>query len=191
MHSRRTSSNMPHRVSGFSLIELLVVIGIIAILVALLMVAIGMANQGAKRAKAKVQIKQLEKAIQGYKDDNFHPADWPTLSVPYNAQGIKLRDVAAKILAGSNSTGQVYFDISDNMIRVDRDGARGFVDPWGRCFKFLCDYDDDGKLELPFPSSVGSANMIVLEGVGVAVWSQGPDGDDALVGDNVTSWKTQ
>jgi prepilin-type N-terminal cleavage/methylation domain-containing protein len=195
MRSRRASSNVLHR-SGFSLIELLVVIGIIALLASSLGVAITRVQQSSRRAKAKVQIKQLEKAIQAYRDDCYpivlSPGNvewWPELSVPFDAEGMKVLDVAAKTLAGSNSLEQVYFDITDTMIRVDEDGDSGFVDPWNRCYKFLCDYDDVGTLDIPFANSLGS--MIVLEGVGVAVWSEGPDGDDALTKDNITSWKTQ
>jgi prepilin-type N-terminal cleavage/methylation domain-containing protein len=52
--------------SGFTLVELLVVIAIIAILAAVLTVAAGAAINAAKRAKAQNQASQIETAIMNY-----------------------------------------------------------------------------------------------------------------------------
>ncbi len=194
MRSRRASSNVPHRAAGFSLIELLVVIGIIVILAGLLMVAIGKVTQSAKRAKAKVQIKQIEKAFIAYHDEY---GEWPVFGseneaaagINYDTNVVNLLNGEIVTVAGDNLNPQKieYYDVTDTMVRQDADGRFGFVDPWKRCYKYMMDFNDDGVLEVVYSSS----DSVEIEGACVAVWSQGPDGDDALTKDNVTSWKSQ
>jgi prepilin-type N-terminal cleavage/methylation domain-containing protein len=58
------------RRSGFTLIELLVVISIIAVLAALLLPAIGMVRDSAKRTRCESNLRQLALAMQGYAADN-------------------------------------------------------------------------------------------------------------------------
>jgi len=58
-----------HRKRAFTLIELLVVIAIIALLVALLLPAIGKARKSAFLVKSMANIKQLGIAVKSYQDD--------------------------------------------------------------------------------------------------------------------------
>jgi len=195
------------RRSGFTLVELLTVFAIVGILSALMFAAIGKVKAASRKAKAKVQVKQLEKAIQAYQDDYLHPAEWPRFGDGSEREdenrigGIPVYEDTARILRGEdiersegseglNAQSNRYFEISDNMIKLDKDNITGFVDPWGRCYRYMCDFDDNGVLQVRFTNSGGNNNMIELKG-GVAVWSQGPDGNDGAQADNITSWKTR
>ena len=59
-----------HRVAAFSLVELLVVIAIIGFLIALLLPAVRMARESAKRVKCASQLRQVGMAFHAYANDN-------------------------------------------------------------------------------------------------------------------------
>jgi prepilin-type N-terminal cleavage/methylation domain-containing protein len=68
MYGRRTTRN--RRGAGFTLVELLVVIGIIAVLIAMLMPALGKARAASRSLQCQTQLRTLYMAWQFYARDN-------------------------------------------------------------------------------------------------------------------------
>lgn len=67
--SRRPTSRSA-RARGFTLVELLVVIGILAVLIGVLMPSLGRAQKHARKVKCKTQLQQIGQAFQIYLNTN-------------------------------------------------------------------------------------------------------------------------
>ena len=121
--------NKPGRYSGFSLIELLVVIGVIAVLIGLLIPALSLAKRRAKVIEAKKDVNQLEAALNEYHSTYRR---WPLLGAATTPDGpIKVAgDMAELLISGA-------YDDVDNTKRLTFMSFKRFnesdspITPWG------------------------------------------------------------
>jgi general secretion pathway protein G len=139
--SRRTSANS----AGFTFIEIMVVVAILAILAALVVPRIMGRTDEAKRTAAKVQIRNIEGALQLYKLDN---GVYPTTE-----QGLKA-------LIEKPSVGVVpkKWKIGGYLPKLPED-------PWGNPYKYLSPVQKgDYKVEYEV-TSLGTDGEVGGEGV--------------------------
>lgn len=113
---------------GFSFIEVMIVVVILAILATLLIPRVMGRTEDAKRAAAKAQIANIESALQLYKLDNGN--------VPSTEQGLKaLVERPASGPAAPNWKAGGYL-------------AKVPVDPWGNPYKYATPSSQGGEFEI-------------------------------------------
>jgi prepilin-type N-terminal cleavage/methylation domain-containing protein len=107
-NDRSSSSSEPvcRRRKGFTLVELLVVIGIIAILVALLMPSLSKARAAARNSVCQNQLRQLCLAWRFYASDNreWLPSSGQWQANAWHGVGVNARFVAHYVKKGWTST---------------------------------------------------------------------------------------
>ncbi|MCW1923809.1 type II secretion system protein GspG [Luteolibacter arcticus] len=169
------------RHAGFSLMELVVVVAIIAVLAALTLGAFNFINQKSARTKAKVQVSLLANAIQDYHADN---RSYP---VSTDANGERGDEVLYKALywegyEGRDSGGKIYLGELDPLNNtkagqgwiLGKDAQARIIDPWANPYRYRT---GDQAVNVDFD-----------------LWSMGPDGKtnpdakhkDSL--DDIKSW---
>ena len=112
---------------GFTLIEMLVVIGIIAVLSGALMMGFGRVTRAAQRAKATELVSQAAQALVILRQKN--DSAWPSVVKSYgggNSVGMGMVKEVAKELAKKDLL-SVAKDANNNPIGISRCGV---VDPW-------------------------------------------------------------
>ena len=127
MGKRAASRRATHGSSGFTLIEVMIVVVILAILAAVIVPRLMGRPEEAKRTKAQVDIKAIEAALNLYKLDNgFYPT---------TEQGLE-----ALVKNPETSPLPRKWKEGGYLSRVS-------PDPWGRPYKYLCP-GEHGELDL-------------------------------------------
>ncbi len=109
------------RSQAFTLVELLVVIGIIAILAALVLQAAGLIQKKGARDRAISEIAALGTALESYKADN---GDYPSNSVAGSAC------LLASLMPTNG--GKIYYEFKAKFTN-----AGGFIDPFGYDYNYI------------------------------------------------------
>jgi prepilin-type N-terminal cleavage/methylation domain-containing protein len=201
------------RAHGFTLIELIVVILIIATLAALFMSAAQRTIDRAKSAQAKNDVTQIVTAVNAYYTEyGKYPIATDDTPIANTADLFyTLRAVAsgANAANATNPRKIVFLSVPDAKSATNpRSGivqtdvvvngvvtvpAGTFVDPWGTSYKVTINGAYDNQIPNPYSSNAGAAPQLQQ---GVIAWSLGKDrqggSGDKSAGtskDDVISWQ--
>lgn len=181
------------RKSGFTLVELLVVMGIIGILMALLFPAIGAARNAAMKTKAQAEMKAIETACKQYFSQygRFPHEAGNNQDCSYGAYGgyRSNRDLMLVFMAkddpdanpghANNTRKTIFLEVDDSDLDNDN-----FLDPWGNQYEITVDTYYDNNCSDMKGNYAGSN----IQNRAVVVWSHGPKGgkDSGEAGANIT-----
>ena len=171
-----------HSEKGFTLVELLVVIGIIGLLIGLIIPAVTKARAMADRNRAETEVQELVKAYTAYFNEYNR---WPP-----HADPTKIGKTMLDILTGSSTNNNRNLRVFLEIPNISTNTVGELVDPWDT--PYYCAFDDD------FSNSIGAGSLKRsdcpngLPGRRVVVWSYGPnrkqDDKSSATYDDVVSW---
>jgi len=131
------------RQTGFTLVELLVVISIVGLLAGLMSVAIPKAMEGGKKAKAKGELNSIVAAVKAYKQEYGR---WPETVTATNDAVFQDDDSKSLLSAlGGASDSSVKNPKSVRFLEgASTDGT--MQDPWGMQYFVVLDSDESNSI---------------------------------------------
>lgn len=174
---------------GFTIIEMIAVMAIIAVLMGIILPIMGVAKKRALAAKAKIMIESIGAAIKMYEmdfgdippDDNAAGAGFnqKTESL-YRCLTIPWTTAIASIYAGPyiEFKGDVSKGIGVTNVDAPDGGLYEIVDPWGNEYYYESNDDNGAGGDAPYHNRYS-----------FDIYSCGPDEDVSTTTDNITNWE--
>ncbi len=134
------------RKTGFTLVELLIVIGLIALLTGMLIPVVGMILESSRKAKAASMVSALHMALRSYAaEDSAHrfPPQEPDLAIRGSGSAAAPRALDLLIPAFINAGVETL---------VRDAGGTLLADPWSRPYRCQVDANGDGVAQRPDPA---------------------------------------
>ncbi len=163
----KAANHYVDRKAAFTLIEILIVISIIAVLAGLSLAAYKNAIEKARGLTAKNAMAGLLIAIKAHQADyNRYPlAAGKTSDITIDtseAEGVALLKSLLGNDAADNPKRSKFYEVpalAKNRINGYDAATGALFDPWGNSYQIVIDYDQDGKVETPYPTSDGATEI--------------------------------
>ena len=168
------------RRKAFTLLEMLIVIGIIAILVGLLFPMLDKAKEYARRTRARTEVRQLALAWNSYLTDYrewFPGGSYSATTIPKTTDRLHVR-VISGLDTVNNRRGIMFYEFPNN--------DTNFMDPWRLEYRVYLDPDYNNSVD------TGAAPNHGIVPRNVAVWSRARNCDPAKpsdILDDIKSWQ--
>lgn len=190
-----TSTNGKNR--GFTLIEMLVVVGIILILMGLILPALASARQRRLVMLATSEVKQIAAAATAYFDQlHTYPPDTDAFLTGVNKEVLPFDEESIYKYLGrkiiDKNTGVEYGPfITLKTVFLKGKNQMTYMDPWNNPYHMDCIHSTIDKATgdvtvfgEPYPAGT-TPEEVAQRAVEVKVWSNGPDGNEV---DGSKSW---
>ena len=162
--------------AGFTLVEMLVVVAVIAILAAILIPSVGGARKSAAKRKAELECNSIKVAVEQFFSD-FKYMPWGEQDDARGRVGAdqwtddaSSQKAVMAFLRGENKLGKAYLEISsrDSKASASSDDDEGvFYDPWKNPYRIGLDRNLDQQVA--YGGKTYKARVLVI--------SAGPDGE--------------
>jgi prepilin-type N-terminal cleavage/methylation domain-containing protein len=177
------------RALGFTLVELLVVISIIALLIAITVPVVGRATESARKAQARTELASITTAIRAYYNEYGR---MPQGSGEADYAYMDGNAALINILRSRNPDGGPSPDNRRRIVFIEvgersLDDFGNFVDPWQRQrpgpYRVVVDTD--------FDNTIQTAIHGIIEGQVAVAWSIGapPPDDGSDLSKHIKSWE--
>lgn len=163
--------------SGFTLVEMLVVVAIIAILASILIPSVGAAQKSAKKRKAEVECNAIKTAVESFFSD-FKYMPWEEgkgkgqfVGDDKWAEDAESQKALMAFLRGENKLAKAYIEISSRDAKAkttDEEDEGVFYDPWKNPYRIGLDRNLDQQVA--YKGKNYKARVLVF--------SLGPDGTE-------------
>ena len=159
------------RYNAFTLIELVVVVGLILVLTGLVLSTVGYARKKGARARAETEIAAMSAALESYKSDNAVYVRGPASALPVGSITIPAnvtdtldakayRDpsnatygqaslylytqLSGDVTGNQQATNKSYFTFKPQMLSIDSNGfVTAIKDPFGNSYGYSTAYQND------------------------------------------------
>jgi prepilin-type N-terminal cleavage/methylation domain-containing protein len=129
--------------TGFTLVELLVVISIVGLLAGLMSVAIPKAMEGGKKAKAKGELNAIVAAVKAYKQEYGR---WPGSATATGDTTFQDTD-SKSLLSALSGTNNTLVENPKSVRLLEGSSTDGTMkDPWGTQYLVIVDTDESNSM---------------------------------------------